>query len=74
MGDFNKMLFLQLLTFCQVLRENLQGVFTVADNEEVREEKVQSQHYKDKHQAFRSHLLSLRIDRHSEQLTYFQKI
>lgn len=48
MGDFNKTLFLQLLTFCQVLRENLQGVFTVADNEEIREEKVQSQHCKDK--------------------------
>lgn len=48
MGDFNKMLFLQLLKICQVLRETLQGVFTVADNEEVREEKVQIQHCKDK--------------------------
>lgn len=42
MGDLNETLFLQLLKFCQVLRENLQGVFTVTDNEEVREEKVPS--------------------------------
>lgn len=48
MGDFNKTLSQQLLKFCQVLRENLQGFFTFIYNGEVREEKVQIQHCNDK--------------------------